>query len=354
MKKQLLIILSFLSFQISEAQTNPVKNVILMIGDGMGAAQVYAGLIANHGWLNLEKVQFVGFHKNQSTSDFVTDSGAGATAFSIGEKTHNSAIGVDQFDVPKPTILEIAKQHKKATGLVVSCSIEHATPAAFISHQPQRSMFDEIAEDIAKSKIDMFIGGGRKYFYDRKDKKNLLDTLSKNGFQVANGLNAIQNIHEGKLAGFIAEEEPVRVTLGRGDQLLQSTNKALEILSKNKDGFFLMVEGSQIDWGGHANDSSYVLNEMVDFDKAIGAVLEFAKNDKNTLVVITADHETGGMSILDGDFTSGNVKMKFTTDGHTGVMIPVYSFGPNAEKFSGIYQNSDIFFKMMNAFQFKN
>jgi alkaline phosphatase len=329
------------------------KNIVLMIGDGMGTSQIYAGLTANKGHLNLERCTFVGFHKNQSSDEYVTDSGAGATAFSIGKKTYNGAIGVDATRVAHPTILEIAEKHKLATGLVVSCSITHATPAAFIAHQPSRQMVEEIANDFLKTDIDVFIGGGRNHFTKRKDGRNLIDSLKARGYYVADTLPEIVKTRSGKLAGFIADVEPPKVSEGRGDQLAQSTKTALNILQQNKKGFFMMIEGSQIDWGGHANDAQYVINEMTDFDKAIGAVLDFAEKDGNTLVVITADHETGGMALVNGNMTTGNVEAKFITTGHTGVMVPVFSFGPGAEKFSGIYDNNTIFDKMMTAFQFK-
>ena len=324
-----------------------------MIGDGMGVAQIYAGLTANKGSLNLERCTYVGFHKSQAADDYVTDSGAGATAFSIGKKTFNGAIGVDATRVAQPTILEIAEDNKLATGLVVSCSITHATPASFIAHQPSRAMVEEIAADFLKTDIDVFIGGGKKHFTQRKDGKNLLDSLKAKNYQVADTLTEIVKITSGKLAGFIADGEPPKVSEGRGDQLLQSTKTALTILQKNKKGFFMMVEGSQIDWGGHANDAAYTVNEMIDFDKAIGAVLDFAEKDGNTLVIITADHETGGMALINGDMNSGKVEAKFNTTGHTGVMVPVFSYGPGAEKFSGIYPNYAIFEKIMAAFQFK-
>lgn len=329
------------------------KNIVLMIGDGMGVAQIYAGLTANKGSLNLERCTYVGFHKNQADSAYVTDSGAGATAFSIGKRTYNGAIGVDAARLAHPTILEIAESNKLATGLVVSSSVTHATPASFIAHQPSRSMVEEIAADFLKTDIDVFIGGGRKHFSQRKDGRNLLDSLKIRNYQLADTLTDIIKITSGKLAGFIANVEPPRVSDGRGDQLLQSTQTALTILQQNKKGFFLMVEGSQIDWGGHDNDAPYTINEMIDFDKAIGAVLDFAEKDGNTLVIITADHETGGMSLVNGNMQAGTVEAKFTTKGHTGVMIPVFSYGPGSEKFSGIYHNYTIFDKMMAAYGFK-
>ena len=140
---------------------------------------------------------------------------------------------------------------------------------------------------------------------------------------------------------------------GRAGQLLQGTRTALKILEKNTKGFFLMIEGSQIDWGGHANNSQYVVDEMLDFDAVIGAVLDYAEKDKNTLVIITADHETGGMTLQGGDMKTGRVDAKFTTTHHTGVMIPVFAFGPGSGKFSGIYENTAIFDKMLDALSMK-
>ncbi|MEJ7587791.1 MAG: alkaline phosphatase [Ferruginibacter sp.] len=337
---------------ISQRTKQHPKNIILLIGDGMGTSQIYAGLTANKGTLNLERCKSIGFHKNQSADNYVTDSGAGATAFSIGKKTYNGAIGVDATKLAHTTILEMAVKNKLATGLVVSCSITHATPASFIAHQTSRGMVEEIANDFLKTSIDVFIGGGKNHFDHRKDGKNLLDSLREKGYQVQDTLPEITRIKSGKLAGFIAMEEPPKVSEGRGDQLLQSTQTALHILQQNKKGFFLMIEGSQIDWGAHANDGDYVIKEMLDFDKAIGAALDFAEKDGNTLVIITADHETGGLALTGGDMKTGNVEMKFITKSHTGTMIPVFAVGPQAETFSGIYENTDIFLKMKDAFGF--
>ena len=337
---------------LSSLKSNRAKNIILLIGDGMGAAQVYAGLTANKGSLNIERCPYIGFHKNQASDNYVTDSGAGATAFSIGYKTYNGAIGVDATKAVQPTILEIAERNKLATGMVVSCSMTHATPASFIAHQPSRKMVEEIANDYLATDIDVFIGGGKKDFNNRKDGRNLLDSLKTKGYLVLDTLPEITKVRSGKLAGFIANEEPPSVAEGRGDQLLQCTQTALGILSQNKKGFFLMVEGSQIDWGGHANKGDYVTSEMIDFDKAVGAALDFAEKDGNTLVIITADHETGGLTLTDGDMNTGRVEMKFTTTSHTGIMIPVFAYGPGAGAFSGIYENNTIFNKMMAAFGF--
>lgn len=319
----------------------------------MGTAQIYAGLTAKKGTLNLEQCTAIGFHKSQSSDSYVTDSAAGATAFACGEKTYNGAIGVDVNKKALPTILEAAEKKGLSTGLVATCSITHATPACFISHQPSRSLDEAIAHDFMATDIDVFIGGGRKFFEKRADGKNLVDSLKAKNYQIASSIQEVKNINKGKLAAFLADEQQPKFSDGRGDQLVPSTETALAILSQNKKGFFAMIEGSQIDWGGHANDTQYIINEMVDFDNAIGKVLDFAKKDGNTLVIITADHETGGFSLINGNMKTGEVTGKFTTGDHTGVMIPVFAYGPGAEKFIGIYENTAIYHKMMEAIGFK-
>ncbi|PZV85345.1 alkaline phosphatase [Algoriphagus aquaeductus] len=356
MKKKIIFILA-LSLAVSPAWAqkkakNP-KNIILMVGDGMGVSQIYAGMTGNFGQLNLERMPVVGFHKNQASNSFVVDSAAGATAFSCGVKTYNGAIGVDAAGNPVPTILEIAEENGLSTGLIATCSITHATPASFISHQPSRSLDEDIAKDFLATDIDVFIGGGRKFFANRKDGLNLIDSLRSRNYQIANSIEEVQQVKNGKLAAFLAEEQQARVSEGRGDELVKSTEVGLQLLQTNKKGMFLMIEGSQIDWGGHGNNTQYIVEEMIDFDKAIGRVLDFAEKDGNTLVIITADHETGGFSVNKGDTKTGMVEGKFTTGSHTGVMIPVFAYGPGSEKFAGFYENTEIFHKMVEAFGFK-
>lgn len=355
-KKNFLICVLLMLFALagySQKQGKRPKNIILMVGDGMGVSQIYAGLTGNKGKLNLERCTVVGFHKNQASDNYVTDSAAGATAFSCGVKTYNGAIGVDANGNSIPTILEIAEKNGLATGLVATCSITHATPASFISHQPSRAMNENIALDFLKTDVDVFIGGGRKFFNQRTDGINLFDSLKAKGYQIANSIGEVQQVTSGKLAAFLAEDQQARYSQGRGDELVKSTEVALQLLKNNKKGMFMMIEGSQIDWGGHGNETQYIVDEMIDFDNAIGKVLDFAEKNGETLVVITADHETGGFSINKGDMKTGMVEGKFTTGSHTGVMIPVFAFGPGASAFAGIYENNSIFHKMMNAFKFK-
>jgi alkaline phosphatase len=330
----------------------PVKNIILMIGDGMGTSAVYAGYTLNHGHLNLERIRNIGFSKTYSTA-YVTDSGAGGTAISTGNKTYNGAIGVDSTGKPAETILEWAEEYGKATGLVATCAITHATPASFISHQASRSDYELIALDFLKTDIDVFIGGGRNHFAKRKDGVDLTQKLKEKGYSLAYTMDELRNVKKGPVAALLDTVHPVKWLEGRGNMLTESVNEAIRLLSSDKDGFFMMVEGSQIDWGGHDNNINYLATEMVDFDKAVGAALDFAMKDGETLVVITADHDTGGLGLNGGSFETGEIKAGFTGTNHTGVMVPVFAFGPQSEMFSGFQENTDLFFKMMNAFGFE-
>ncbi|MDP2089600.1 MAG: alkaline phosphatase [Flavobacteriaceae bacterium] len=324
-----------------QSTTQKPTNVIFMIGDGMGVAQIYAGMTANKGHLFLNNFKHIGFSLTYSSEDYITDSAAGGTAMACGVKTYNAAIGVDNDKKPVKTILEKAVEKKMGTGLVSTSAITHATPAAFIAHQPHRNMYEDIAADFLETDIDVFIGGGYDHFTKRKDGRNLVSELEKKGYIVLQDMHSIEHFNSGKLAGLTAPEHNERVSV-RKDMLQTSTQTALNLLSQKKKGFFLMVEGSQIDWGGHANDITYIVEEMLDFDKAIGVVLEFAANNKNTLVIVTADHETGGLTLNKGNMADGSMIAEFTTGSHTGVMVPVFAFGPGANQFTGVMENTDI------------
>lgn len=324
------------------------KNVILMIGDGMGVTQVSAGLAANGNSLELERFRNSGFSKTSSSDALITDSAAGATALASGQKTYNGAIGVAPDTTAIKTLLEMAAENNQRTGLIATSSITHATPACFYAHQPSRSMNEAIALDMIQSPVDLFMGGGRKFFSERSDSVNLLDSLKSNGFQIYDEPAAIDASGSHKIACFIADHEPVSYLEGRKEYLSEATAKALDYLD-NDQGFFLMIEGSQIDWGGHANNSDKIIAEMLDFDRAIGQVLDFAEKDGNTLVVVTADHETGGYAIVGGNKETKTVEGAFSTNHHTAAMVPVFAFGPGAGEFGGIYENTAIFDKITGA-----
>lgn len=329
------------------------KNIILLIGDGMGLTQISAGMYSNGNRLNLERFPVTGLHKSYSSNSLITDSAAGATAFACGIKTYNGAIGVNTDTVAVKNIVEWAEERGKATGLVATSSITHATPAAFIAHVASRDMHEEIAEYFLKTDIDFFIGGGKKYFDQReKDDRNLGNELVEKDFFLSDYLKTplhdIPIVFDKKFAYFTADAEPE--TYDEGRRYLLDAGKLAPVFLKNytDKGFFLMIESSQIDWGGHANDSDYIVSEMIEFDRVIGEVLDFAVEDGETLVIVTADHETGGYSI-DQNSTWEKLSTSFTTDKHTAVMIPVFAYGPQSDLFNGMYENTAIYGRMLSA-----
>jgi len=328
------------------------KNIILMIGDGMGLAHVYSAMTANGGHLFLENFKNIGFSKTYSSDNYITDSAAGGTALSSGIKTYNGAIGVDPDKKPVTNIREMAEKKGLKTGLVSTSAITHATPASFIAHASSRSSYEDIAADFLKTNIDVFIGGGIKNFEDRKDGKNLSKELKDKGYQVLYNIEDIQKIKSGKLAGFTAQEHDAPMP-ERGEILVPATQTAINLLSQGNKGFFLMIEGSEIDFLAHENKTPGVVLETLDFDRAIGAALKFAASNGETLIIVTADHETGGMTLNGGDYKTGKVIGKFTSGGHTGIAVPVYAFGPGAEQFTGFMENTDIAKKMMKLLKLK-
>lgn len=321
------------------------KNIILMIGDGMGISQITAGYVANGGNLFLENFPVSGFMKTSSANAFTTDSAAGGTAIASGQKTNNGAIGVDVNDTPIKSILHYAEEKKMSTGLVSTSAITHATPASFIAHVPKRSQYEDIAEDFLDTDIDLFIGGGKKHFENREDGQNLLEALKAKGYQLCYDIEDFSEIQSGKLAALTAPEHNGRVH-ERGNMLELSTAKSIDILSQNRKGYFLMVEGSQIDWGGHQNSVDYIVEEMIDFDKSVGVALQKIANDKETLIIVTADHETSGMAVKKGNPEKRTLDVIFSSKSHTPVMVPIFAVGPGAEHFSGIMDNTELFEKM--------
>jgi alkaline phosphatase len=341
------------SERLAYKRTPEIRNIIFMIGDGMGTAATYAAMTVSDSSLNIERCPVTGLQKTFSSDNYITDSAAAGTALASGEKTNNGVIGMNPKGIKAKSILEIAEENGLATGLVSTSSITHATPASFIAHQSSRGSYEDIAMDFLKTDVDVFIGGGYDHFAKRKDKLNLIDSLKVRGYEVDTSMDMILKSTSLKLAGLTAPvHNPYRLN-GRGNMLPASSGKAIEILNKNQKGFFLMIEGSQIDWAGHANYADTLIDETLDFDKAVGVALDFAQNDGHTLVVVTADHETGGVTITGGDLLTHNVKLNFSTKDHTAVMVPVYAFGPGAEKFTGIYDNTEVFQKILTCYRFK-
>nr|2IUC_A Chain A, ALKALINE PHOSPHATASE [Antarctic bacterium TAB5] len=344
----------------NEPQLKTPKNVILLISDGAGLSQISSTFYFKEGTPNYTQFKNIGLIKTSSSREDVTDSASGATAFSCGIKTYNAAIGVADDSTAVKSIVEIAALNNIKTGVVATSSITHATPASFYAHALNRGLEEEIAMDMTESDLDFFAGGGLNYFTSRKDKKDVLAILKGNQFTInTTGLTDFSSIASNRKMGFLlADEAMPTMESGRGNFLSAATDLAIQFLSKDNSAFFIMSEGSQIDWGGHANNASYLISEINDFDDAIGTALAFAKKDGNTLVIVTSDHETGGFTLAakknkreDGseysDYTS--IGPSFSTGGHSATLIPVFAYGPGSEEFIGIYENNEIFHKILKV-----
>ena len=338
MKKHFLFLLSLI-FVLNSFAQNP-KNVILLIGDGMGTTQFFT-MIASNENNAIEQFPYVGFQKTASANNFVTESGAAATALATGKKTNNRYLSIDpETKQPLKTLVQLSNAKGLSTGVVASCDITHATPAAFLSHHTNRSEYEIVAEGMLKTHPTLFVGGGRRQFENRRDRRNLSDSLRRQGFQVLYTLDDVMRTQNPKVAGLLWDTHPENMANGRGEFLKPASQKAIELLNQNSKGFFLMIESSQIDWICHSNHFDDLLEELKDFDNTIHAVMDFAKRDGNTLVIVTGDHETGGLAVLKRE---GDVLFpRWTTFDHSPVMVPVFAFGPGAERFSGIYENTEI------------
>lgn len=322
-----------------------VKNVVLMIGDGMSLMHAYTAWVANKGRSNLEKCQAVGLSKTYCLDRLITDSGAGGTAMATGQKAKYHTVSVDTLGNPLPTIMDYAALQGLSTGVVVTCRLYDATPAAFCAHNIDRDNSEMISSDFVTCGVDFIFGGGSKSFDQRSDNRNLFDEMRDKGYHIARSWEEVEPFETGKLLA-VVDSFDLPKPAERGDILARASLKALESLSKNPNGFVLMIEGSQLDDYGHSNDLSLLMEEVMDFDRTVGAVFEWAAQNGETLVIVTADHETGGLTLIDGNLEKGEVVGSFSTTGHSGVMVPVYSFGPGADLFTGIFENTDIFHKI--------
>ncbi|MGH7483270.1 MAG: alkaline phosphatase [Longimicrobiales bacterium] len=321
------------------------SRIILFIGDGTGLAYWTAAGLAAGEPLAVEGFPVVGLIDTQASDARVTDSAAGATAYSAGVRTYNGAIGVDADTQAVETVLEIAERRGLATGLVSTSSVTHATPASFAAHVPSRGMEEAIAAQMAGSGVDVLIGGGRDYFAadTRSDGRDFLTPLTEEAAHVssASGLRALDPDTVDALVAFLADTALAPAT-GREIRLADMTRAALGVLEHDDDGFFLMVEGSQIDWHGHDNAPlPDVVAEVLDLDGAIAEAIAFQRRHPETLIVVTADHETGGLSLIYGE-TPAEVAVAYTTRGHTGTWIPLFARGPGAEAFGGVHENYEI------------
>ncbi len=325
---------------VQEPKGKKVKNIIFMIGDGMGLEQISAAWVCNGGKLNLDNFTYVGLQRTYSANKLVTDSAAAGSALATGQKTNNGMIAMNPDTVAVKSLAEEAMEKGKRAGAAVTCRVTDATPAVFFSHAPSRKLMDDIAIQMTNSGLYFLSGGGTKYWSGREDGVDLVGQAEAMGYTYVETKEDMMAVEEGPIIALMDEYE-LQPALDRGDILPSSVQKALQVLD-NKKGFFLMIEGSMIDDGGHDNKAGKTMEEIFDFDRTLGLVLEWAEKDGETLVIVTADHATGGMTLLGGSIDEKKIRVNYSTTGHNGVALPVFAWGPHAEDFVGIYENAEL------------
>lgn len=331
-----------------DKEQQEVKNIILMIGDGMGLNVVQAAWTANKGQLFLDNAGCVGLMRTTAQDSIITDSAAAGTAMATGTKTKRGYVGVDAAGNSLKTICEYAKEKGLATGVLSSCRIYDATPATFSVENKDRNNSDAIAEAYLDCDIDFVLGGGLDHFQQHKAGKDLLPLLEKKGYEVVTSIEDLPMTKSDKIFALVAEHD-MPIATDRDRALWKSTKKALDVLASNEKGFFLMVESAMIDDFGHGNKLPEMMEETLDFDRTIGKTLEWAVQHTGTLVIVTADHATGGLTLTEGSLEKGEIKGYFSSGHHDGVMVPVYAFGPKVEQFGGIYENTELCKKIKTA-----
>ena len=323
-----------------------VKNVILMIGDGMSLMHVYTAWAANRGKLWLENAQATGLSKTWAVKKLVTDSGSGGTSLATGVKTVYHAVGVDPEGKPLTSLVDVAKELGKDAGMAVTCRLWDTTPCDFCCHNIDRDKEEELVGDYPTSGVDFVFGGGAQKFTNRKDGRDIFKELQKKGYHVSRTLDDFFAYDKNSRIFAVPYDKDTPLPDERGDLLARASMKGISLMNQNKNGFFMMIEGSQLDDYGHFNQLDQLMKETLDFDKTIGEVMKWAAKDGETLVVVTADHETGGLTLVNGNKDEGRVECCFSTKDHSGAMVPVYAFGPGAENFTGIFENTDVFKKI--------
>ena len=354
---------------------NKPKNIILLISDGMSLTQVSTYRLLKGGpneRIAVDKFPVSGIVLTHSENAIVTDSASSATAFSTGRKTNNGALGLDEDNKILENFTEIIDRYGYVSSLISTSEITHATPAAYASHVDLRWKTDEISLQMMESNVMTILGGGRHFFLPedlggkRSDGLNLLEQMESSRMVMTEKkeLDSFDHSDLGKVVGLFADEalrdkeKPENHVFepSSSEMLNFAINRSEKFNENGCKGFFIMLEGSQVDWAGHANDLNYLKREMQDFDEAVELALDYATQNQDTLVIATADHETGGLLIESSsptDYTAPEVKFSFNTGigygSHTGVPVPVYAYGPGSENFTGTLDNTDIFYAMLEA-----
>ena len=328
------------NYELNKYRKNIPKSIIFIIADGTGIGQYTVSYYSNGPFApaRFDHIGLVATHPNDgicsSSCKRVTDSAASGTALSSGQKTYNGAIGVNLDTMAVKTMLEIAEDQDMSTGLVATSTITHATPASFAAHVDYRKKEYEIAIQYAQQEIDVILGGGKKFWPD-----SLITAYVNRGAQYISDISA-PIAHDKRLLGLFAEKALPSVHDGRSPTTTEMARLAIERLDGNPNGFFVMIEESQVDWGGHSNSAEYIQGEMQSLNDLVNYALDYQKQHPEVLVLLTADHECGGVSVHDGK--NSDLDVRFTSDYHSANIVPIWASGPGSEVFDAFMDNTEI------------
>ena len=347
MRKLTLLLLFVASLATEALAQHEIKSIIFLIGDGMGLSSVSMMQLENHYEPTIfDRAENIALQKTYSLDNRVTDSAASGTALATGTKTNNTVLGKTPNGENLVSLMDIAHQRGMQTGLIATTYLQHATPGSFYAHTESRHDYLRITEQLVASTIDVAIGGGMSFFEELYGSKEAAEErLIEAGFELIEDMEALKATKgERRVMALLGAKE---VGENSGSYLAEATAEAIRLFEERGDeGFALMVEGSLIDGMGHGNDAKAMQREMDSFMQAIEVAVEYAEESGDTLVVVTADHETGGLAIVSGnaDFnlSEQGIEYRWATDGHSGQMVPIYLYGAGAERINGIMENSEL------------
>ena len=319
----------------NDGKEKGIRNVILMIGDGMGVGAVNSAMYAN-GSLTMTNLRTFGYVRTQSANNFTTDSAASGTAYATGVKTNNGYVGMSVDGQKLQNLPEKLAPLGYACGVLSTDNLDGATPAAFFAHQSERGAASSIWADLPQSSL-LFASAGSSEVFGKLDLKT--QEAIKAAYSVVYSPDDEAVSGSARLLYLPGSVQYDK----RGNYLPETTEMAIEYLSsRSKKGFFLMVEGARIDKESHGNHYDGTVRETLDFDKAVEAAIRFAEKDGHTLVIISADHETGGIILSRGVPEDAYVQGVYTSRGHTPMMVPLFAYGPYSREFTGVQENSDV------------
>ncbi|MCI0570736.1 MAG: alkaline phosphatase [Myxococcaceae bacterium] len=335
----LLALSSCRSIQVTSEESRAAlpRNVVLLVGDGMGPSHFTAARLLRGDAFEAGRFPVTGLVSTRSASSLVTDSAASATAMATGMKARNHTVSVDAEGKPLTTLLELAEGQGKSSGLVTTTFFWDATPAAFAAHVRSREEGPAIVQQILGSEVDVIAGGGAELF-GKEGMPELVNTATQHGWSLVVEPSALPSAPVTKaLAVFPTQTNDGDVP---GARLPDLARWALERLSNDPDGFFLVVEHEGTDRSSHQNAPDDLGASLRSFDEAVGVVADFARTRGDTLVLVVGDHETSGLRVVTD--AAGALTLEFSSKQHTGTLVPLFALGPGAERFSGLYENSDI------------